>query len=197
MIAIKQCKTFRRQIYKQYYLPNRAWFWTFLCVGLSGVVPIMISLKQSGFYMLTALPFLAIAWALLVSSWVENRIAAISAKLHKILLCVSATVLLAGIVNVIVHIGTVSREKDLLHDVHCILQKVPQHSIVSISPNIRYYWQQHGYFARYGYVSLDSDTTSGKQFLIVSDTADVGQFNEHYSRIPLETKFLTLYKKCD
>lgn len=42
---------------------NWRWMGLFFCCGMSGVLPIMISMKQGSFYMMTALPFFAAAWA--------------------------------------------------------------------------------------------------------------------------------------
>ena len=41
--------------------PDKGWFYVFLIMGLVGVLPIMVSVKQRDFYMLAALPFFALA----------------------------------------------------------------------------------------------------------------------------------------
>ena len=56
------CKTKSKVNSKVFeFPPDKAWFYVFLIMGLVGVLPIMVSVKQRDFYMLSALPFFALA----------------------------------------------------------------------------------------------------------------------------------------
>ncbi|MCE2742413.1 MAG: hypothetical protein LW701_02400, partial [Fluviicola sp.] len=58
---------FKKRVELRLTKEQRATSFTFLALGLSAVLPIMVSMKQSGFYILTAYPFFAIAVANFVS----------------------------------------------------------------------------------------------------------------------------------
>ena len=62
VIALVVLKTKNKDNNKVFeFPPDKAWFYIFLILGLLGVLPIMVSVKQRDFYMLSALPFFALA----------------------------------------------------------------------------------------------------------------------------------------
>jgi hypothetical protein len=165
-------------------------FGLFLCLGLSGVLPIAVSLKQGGYYIIAALPFFAVAWALLLDYAIENWIGRISAKLHKFFLWASGVILMAGIIFTVAHIGAISREKDLLHDLHRILPQISEHTIIT-GPHD---WTLHAYCARYKYVSIDTSSTERK-YMLLRDTTPASQFSKNYKLLKLGTKQWYLYEE--
>ena len=51
----------------KFEIQKSKWAWVFIALGLSAVIPIMISLKQSSFYMLASIPFFCIAFAEIIA----------------------------------------------------------------------------------------------------------------------------------
>ena len=142
---------------KHYSKSNGAsgWFYVFLALGLSGVLPIMISVKQSGFYMLAALPFFALAFAGFAAGHIQFETLFVGAKPKKAVIILSSMVLIVGLALNLTKIGKYGRDEALLTDMKTILPYLDENEIVSIPQKDFSNWGNHAYFMRYGKVSLD------------------------------------------
>jgi hypothetical protein len=93
-------------------------FW-FLLIGLSGSLPLMVTLEQRGFYLVTSFPFFAIA----IAMWLAPRITVfinkinVSSSRFRFLKITSIILLLATTVFSLLQIGNTKRDNDLLADV--------------------------------------------------------------------------------
>jgi len=117
----------------------------------------MISLKQRDFYLLPALPVLAIALALVAAqpagvllSRFRQRV-----KRFRVFRSLSLFLLMASTALVIAHAGEIGRDHELLSDVHRITEEVPRGSIIGIPREMYDEWDLHAYMHRYGMISLD------------------------------------------
>lgn len=134
---------------------DKAWFYIFLILGLVGVLPIMVSVKQRDFYMLAALPFFALAFAHLSLSMVSMMLLEIKPKAKKWMLFSAGGVLLLGIVLNLCHIGKYGRDEAFLVAMKKTLSEIPENEVIEIKPEDFTQWSWHAYFMRYGKVSLD------------------------------------------
>ncbi len=138
--------------------PDKAWFLIFLILGLMGVLPIMLSVKQSGYYMLAALPFFALACGHLTLSTVNILMLKITPNLRKWMTLGASGILLIGMVLNVIHIGKYGRDEALIEDVKKRIAESDGRTIIEIPPEEYTNWAAHAYFMRYGKISLIPNT---------------------------------------
>jgi len=137
------------------FAPDKKHFFSFLILGLTGVLPIMLSVKQRDFYMLTALPFFALAFGHLSLSMLNMMLLEIRPKIQNWMMITSSVVLLVGIVLNASHIGKYGRDEAFLVEMKKALAEIPENEVIEIKPEDFSQWSWHAYFMRYGKVSLD------------------------------------------
>ena len=174
------------------YRIDKQIFWFLITTALCGVLPMMISLKQSSFYMLSALPLFAIGWGWLMEPVWQQLIHRISDKAIRILYIISIMLVLCGIGSIIKFHGTISQDKQLLTDIHQILPYIPENSIISIDNSMLEEWKLYPYFARYKNISLDFDNEL--DFLLLKDSAMLENFQQKYV-LKCRTQTLWLYER--
>ena len=138
------------------FRPDKVWFLVFLILGFMGVLPIMVSVKQSSFYMQAALPFFALAFGHLSLSMVNVKLLEIKPKTRNWMIIVSSIILLVGMILNVSHIGKYGRDEAFLVEMKKALKEIPENEIIEISPEDFSQWSWHAYFMRYGKVSLDA-----------------------------------------
>ena len=175
---------------------NIKWFWVFLLLGLSGVIPIMISMKQRGFYILATFPLFSIAFALLIVERVDYLIKKINTKGVKFKIYKYASILIfaIGVSLVLYNSNKIGRDKDKIEDVHSVGDIVSKNTIIAIEPKIRTDWSLHGYFARYYSISLNHNVSANEKYLLVYKHSDF-EIPSQYALIPLELNNYELYEK--
>jgi 4-amino-4-deoxy-L-arabinose transferase-like glycosyltransferase len=130
----------------------------FLSLSLCGIVPIMLSLKQSGFYIVPSYPFLAIALALPFQPYIQQLMEKINAssKGFRVFKIVSCVLLLSVIVFSFSQKGKIGRDKQDLQIVFECNKRIPPNTTISIDRNAHSKWGFHAYFARYENITLDA-----------------------------------------
>ena len=134
--------------------PDKAWFYVFLIMGLVGVLPIMVSVKQRDFYMLAALPFFALACGHITLSMLTLWLPKITPQVRKWMTLGAGCVVLLGLVLNVVHIGKYGRDEALIDEVKQKITEVGDNSIIEISQEEYTQWAKHAYYMRYGKISL-------------------------------------------
>jgi len=165
---------------------RRASIWLFL-IGFSGTLPLMLTMKQSGFYTVTAMPYFAAGFAVLLAPFISNLIEQLKIDSANFFTFtrVSWLVLYAAIIFTIVTIIYLpKRDVRMLHDVYCTGQVVPNGSIISISDELYNQWSLYAYYSRYFYISLDASTTPHEYFL--------SEKNPDKPKVPVGYKLLKL-----
>ena len=169
----------------------------FFLLSFCGVFPIMISMKQRLFYVLSTYPFFAIGLGVLilpVSRQLLSRIKQNSTGM-KIFTVFSCILLVTGIVLSITQINNIGRDKDKIHDVKLITEKIPSDSIISICPGMWQDWSLHGYFARYGAINLDAGSTPEYDYYLTDGNCDNDVLKTYYKRVEVEARKYNLYKR--
>ena len=169
-------------------------FLIFFSTALSGVLPVMISMKQGGFYILATFPLFGIAFALLILHNVNLLINKINTKNKgfKIFRYASYFLLLLGIVLNLLQINKIGRDKNKIEDVYAVIQAVPEGSIITIQPDLSTDWSLHGYFQRYANISLDADTSRIHQYILMKKNNVVYDLN--WVKKPLNLNNYDLYE---
>ena len=154
-LALVICKARNRTNKKVFEFPqDKAWFYIFLILGLLGVLPIMVSIKQRDFYMLAAMPFFALACGHITLSMVNLLLPKITSKVHTWMTLGASVVLLVGLVLNGIHYGKYGRDEALIEEVKNRVAEADGNNIIDITPEEYTQWARHAYFMRYGKISL-------------------------------------------
>lgn len=152
---------------------DRSQAFAFFALGLCGVLPIIISLKQSGFYIVTTFPFFAIALALFtVKSFVVFQHDILLNKLR--LVQIVCGVLLVGTISLyMVFANRIGRDKEKIVMIQEFDTLIRNDEIVFIPEYMWSDWNIHAYFSRFKNVSLSAEAPSdGALFLSKSQQGD-------------------------
>ena len=168
----------------------------FFLIGISGSLPIMLTLVQRGFYFLPALPFFAIGFALLVTPtlmvFVENI--GINTKLFKYLKMFSIFLLIFCIIYSCLQIGKKSRDKEILDDVYTVGKIIPEKETIGIDSSMFTEWSLKFYLLRYFNIcSTPSKNNQYKYYLHEKKNDKFLQAN-FYKKLQIETKKYDLYE---
>ncbi|MBQ6101553.1 MAG: glycosyltransferase family 39 protein [Bacteroidales bacterium] len=149
------CKTKSKVNSKVFeFPPDKAWFYVFLIMGLVGVLPIMVSVKQRDFYMLAALPFFALACGHITLSTITLWLSRETSQVRRWMTLGAVGVLLIGLVMNIIHIGKYGRDEALIEEVKAHVAAADGKTILEITPEEYTQWAKHAYYMRYGKISL-------------------------------------------
>ncbi len=167
----------------------------FMLLALCGVVPVMLSLKQRGFYVLTVYPFCAIAFSVLVLSNVKKMFEIWSDRTKNIIFALSLFLFVSGIVANVFNFGRIGRDETKIEDMKVILRKVGRGDVVSVPLSMRREYSLYGYYYRYGKVSL-THLEMGHEWLLLDDGNDFEAMRLDILYVPedLPTKRYRLYR---
>lgn len=134
------------------------WTYVFLALGMSGVVPIMISLKQRGFYILATYPIFSIALATFALPFVKQLVDRIDiqSRGYTLFKYVGIFLLITGLFLNTIQFNRFGRDKETIEDVIVLMEIIPGGTTISVPPEIWGNWSLHAYFQRYAEISLDS-----------------------------------------
>jgi len=188
---------FRKKLhqFKLSFKENASHFYLFIGLGFSGVLPIMLSLKQSGFYMLPAFPFFALAFGILVYPLLENAKPIFSDKkfLYRNSGILSLFLLLLIFGASLSFKNKIGRDKEMLEDVYAMASVISDGEVLGIPKNLAQNWSLHAYFARYSNISLDDVSKEPHPFYL-SNINERPHHIERYEKMELDLKRFSLYQ---
>lgn len=169
----------------------------YLCIGISGSLPIVLSMKQAGYYLTTTLPFFSIALALLivpsfkfVIEKLENKANVLQKSFRVVYILLGFSALLA-----FKNINTIDkRDKVKIEFIKSTTPLIPANSIVSLrtkKPDNSLY----GLYQRYRFVALDTISTNYNDFLIIEKDIDTITLNNYRLVDQVENLKYSLYSK--
>ncbi len=169
----------------------------YFLTGLSGALPIIISLKQSGFYLIPVFPLFALAFATLVepsfNTFFDRK--RLSPTFNRVALLLGISVFALGIILSFQKADTIHRDHAKIRDCHLILPHLQEGDIIQLAPYLRTDWSLHGYYARYKNVSLDTDFTSERRFLLTLKNQEQDEFTQNYRPLALPTEAYQLWER--
>lgn len=163
-----------------------------MAIGFSGVLPLMLTMVQKSFYMVAALPMIAVGLAVWaapqVVRWTERpRTAALRRVMNAFAVAsLAGVVLAAGL-----FFGTPSRDAELLNDTALIGEVVPAHALVSAEQPVLDQWNLQSYLMRYHFISL-----TGKPDQPFAVTVEGSPGPAGYERLPLATERIHLWRRA-
>tara|TARA_R110001592_G_scaffold209275_1_gene460469 strand:- start:59387 stop:60829 length:1443 start_codon:yes stop_codon:yes gene_type:complete len=142
---------------KRVKLTNLNLMYFFITLGLAGVLPIMLTKVQRGFYITPAYPFIAIGLAILIVPSLEKLIVTIGEKARRVYRFLGFVSFLSLIVVTIAFAGKPKRDKQLLEDVYTIGAAIgPGHLLVCSIDFMKEDWSPKSYFMRYFQIEFDA-----------------------------------------
>jgi predicted ferric reductase len=135
----------------------------------------MISMKQSGFYIIPAYPFFAIAFGILIYPILESLLHLLNykSKGFQIFKYLGIGLFVLGIFLSIYSSDMYSRDKNKIKDVYSLITQIPEDATININQGMYDDWGLHAYFGRFKNISLDPDPGNKREFLLIR--------NEEYS----------------
>ncbi len=188
----------RRKWGNNYFLQDKRASITFFLLGLSGVLPIMCTMKQSAFYMLSAFPFFAIGFGLLIRSGINKLLSNIiyysrGFKIFKIISYCMLAISVIISVSRINHIGR-ARDKAKIEMIYNFIKIIPGNTTIGIHPKLWTDWSLHGYFGRYANISLDPEVRHPYEFYLVKNDFSNGTEEKKLEKIK-DYNGYSLFKK--
>ena len=166
----------------------------FLLVALTGILPLLVTLEQRGFYLVTALPYVALAFTLLVAPQAELlETRALQRRKLSAGLGVFGLVLLAGAVAATFFMaGKPRRDEANLHDLPLIAAQTGERTTLVASNVICSDWPFLCYAMRYHGLSFNNQSLPGYKWLLLekADPEPVG-----YAKVDLRLTRFGLYEK--
>lgn len=136
----------------------------FFIIGITGSVPLMLTLVQRGFYVTPAMPFFAISLAMVLVPTLALYIQRLSAgnAYYKTFLISSIVLLFGAIGFTIFNFGNVSRDQEKITVSRELDQRIDSYATISVSEALRSDWALELYLMRYADISVSpSDTIRG------------------------------------
>lgn len=166
-----------------------------IAVGAAGSLPLIVSPRQMGFYLVPSFALYASGFALMVAPVVSHLVERIDPRAWRFRTFAATAVLL--LVSVLGYsasrVGTVGRNVDTIHDVKLIATVVPADSAVTICASMWKDWSLHGYFYRYYHIALDRGDDA-HDYIVTRDRCEPPG-TAAVESVPLDTKFLHLFRR--
>ncbi|MGB4958175.1 MAG: hypothetical protein WBO36_01805 [Saprospiraceae bacterium] len=122
-----------------------------MLLGLSATLPIMISTKQSGIYLIPGLPMFALAAAIWILPSIKNLAESQWYQKKQNYFRHLSAILMAGILIYSISIfGTTRREANLIHDIELLQNIIPAGSTLGVCDAMMEDFVMHTYMQRMG-----------------------------------------------
>lgn len=150
---------------KKYF--NHAVF--FLFIGISASFPLIVTLEQRGFYLVTSLPFYALGIAAFCGSCVAAAIEKINIRTtaFKSFQWASFVLFFGSIIFSGMQIGKFSRDEEMIHDVHLIGKVIPQKTMLGSSTELWQNWSLQEYLIRHYYICMGADMNAEHNYILI------------------------------
>ncbi|MFM2048346.1 MAG: hypothetical protein RI955_894 [Bacteroidota bacterium] len=170
----------------------------FISLGLSGVLPLIVTLEQRGFYMVTALPCFAISLSILIAPTINEWINLFHQQITKWLKPLCAAGFITLTLSLFFLHNEFTRSENALSDIYQFGKIIPQHSTIGVSNDLYEDWGTGCYFQRFYFIAVDGCTKDWNThpFVMInkSTAANYISFLKAYKKIDLYTQQFDLYQ---
>jgi 4-amino-4-deoxy-L-arabinose transferase-like glycosyltransferase len=165
-----------------------------ILLSLTAVLPMAISMKQNTFYLLPALPFVAMGAAAFIDKSVDRLLSVIDIKGKSFALFKYLFLILLGAAcgMCIYFSGSYSRDKELLTDMEKICEHLPAKTIVYMPKEMETEYSLIAYYARYYKVYLGFNPNDS-HYLLVKKDLEIN--TDGYQMVSADSKTFVLYKQ--
>lgn len=161
--------------------------WAMWALVACAVLPMMVSTRQREFYLLTAMPMVAVLAGMLIEEPVARWI-----KPSKVLQYITLALLLGAVALNVVRFGNERRDAQLQRDMKVIAPQLDRGEMVTVPTPLYFDYKLQGYYYRECRVSLD-DQHRHRHLL----TTDEYPADSTYRKLPLPTEEYHLYELVD
>ncbi len=174
----------------KYFFLHKKEILFFLVLGLSGVLPMMVSKKQAPYYLLTIYPYFSIVLSLIL---IRSESLLTQLKVSKAFRILSYSLLLFSLIFSSFSINKVNkRDQAPLNDFDQLAQVIPTHSTLGCVIKTNEHWI-YGIFMRSHSVSLDTLNPYDYSLLLCDKGFQID--STIYRVIDLQTEVYSLYEK--
>lgn len=166
--------------------------WFFLCFGLSGLLPIMLGLKQQEFYLVPTLPFFALAMACLMYDILEDWVLEMDKVAHYVLMGLAVLLFGSGLILNISNIHKINTNKELLEDMQIILPYLESGETVLATHEIVENPEVAEYFYRYKDILLDTGNEH-EHLLAMYSRKQIRHRGTLYVKVDIPSRYYNLY----
>jgi hypothetical protein len=147
---------------------DRSWTWFFLLLALAGSVPVAVSARIMGSYLVPSLPMYALGFAGLFLRFARPGLERLRSRPTARLVARSlGLLLLAGSVAVPLLRGPLEpRDRDQMAEYRELAPSMPRGVTMGTCAAARDAWGLHAYLQRFFRVSLDADATRQHRFFL-------------------------------
>jgi 4-amino-4-deoxy-L-arabinose transferase-like glycosyltransferase len=135
----------------------------FFAVGLSGTLPLVVSAKQTGHYLVPAIPYFALAAAAALSA-TGARLAA-RAERHTGALAGAGALVAAVALAATPWLG---HDRARLGALDRLASSIPRHAVIGICPELQSDWGLHAWFERLFDASLDASAGASRDLFVAA-----------------------------
>lgn len=141
----------------------------FLLIALSGTLPLMITVEQSGYYLVTVFPYYAFVWALLCTNALGTVIdrSPERASVWSVARVIALVLVIASFGYSAYCIGyEEKRDGNIIHDIRLAGGVIGPDGVVGVPESMRDDWRRQGYFVRYHHIGLDAGAVDHPWFFM-------------------------------
>ena len=166
----------------------------FLLIGACASFPLIVTKEQRNFYLVTSLPYYAIALALLACRHLNVLLLKIKPMAVKVILAASALYVIIGLLYSYSLMGKIGRDKEQLHDVYAFGKIIHNDADVKVYRETYQDWGLHNYFVRYFCISLSRDTSNSYEYFLLEKSLNKPP-PPVYNKLVAQGEKYDLYKK--
>jgi hypothetical protein len=169
----------------------------FFLIALSGTLPLLLTIEQSGYYLVTVMPYYAMGFSIYFSPFFSRYTEQVNmqSKLFKRWRIAVSLILICSVSFSIANMfAGPKRDVEKLHDVFYTGEIIQEGNTIGVSSNMFSDWSLQSYYNRYFYISLDTVATQHKYILLEKD-ADLSLMPKGYSQMNIPTKRYSLFMK--
>jgi hypothetical protein len=175
---------------------NKKTIYLLTFILMCGILPIMVSMKQRGFYILTVYPFFGLILGLITLPIAEKILIKWGSKYLVRLIIKGFTVLfiIASVTLSVFQIGTTKRDILEVKDSKLVVEFIGPNQSIDICHSQYGNWSKHGYYARYGNITLERKDEKNQEWFLVNEGECSPDLNL-YEESPLKLFMHKLYHK--
>ncbi|MBR4715980.1 MAG: phospholipid carrier-dependent glycosyltransferase [Bacteroidales bacterium] len=170
--------------------------WFFFALGLSGIIPIMLGLKQQEFYIVPTLPFFAIAMACLLYELLEDWLERMNKTAERVLTGLAILIFGSGLLLNLSSIHKINSNQDLLSDMRLILPYLENGETLMVSNEVMESPEVAEYFYRYKKILFDTTPDHDHLLTMYSRAADLPT-DMGFKKTDIPTRLYILYEKVN
>jgi 4-amino-4-deoxy-L-arabinose transferase-like glycosyltransferase len=169
----------------------------FALSGLTGVLPIMISMKQSGFYIIAVYPVFAIATGIVMNPLIDSLVGKINFNSRGFLIFrwLAYGMFSLGLILSFYNSKGFSRDEKMIKDTSLIIPVITDGTVININPDMNENWNLHAYFSRFKNISLDPELKNRREYLLINNKYYSDTLNLNYKKVELNTVEYQLFKR--